>query len=466
MKALKNIIGFSILLSLVVPAGVAFGQSGKGLGLLSLPPLKRELGLSAGGFKLLPHVDIGYGFDSNVFYEDDTNVESPNGSQVLNITPGIGIENVNGQNLELKLRADATVSRYISDNQAVSDQSNVGADVGVGVTFFKASALALNLRERFRRALERRNYETSSNSNRNINEIGAGVIFRPGGGALNVTTNYTFVADLFADRDSDWGDMLHHDISLNGSWKFFPYTALVVDGQWQMRSYQSEGQGAYGELTDSMPLKVRIGLNGFVTKKLSLLLLAGYGNSFHEMHETTAAVNPHENDSFSMLIGEARVSYKLAPTTILQGGYKYDFNDSLFSNYVAAHNIYVDVRQRFAERVDLLASVTFMNRNYSQLPRAYFESAPDAVKAELKGLLTGYDRTDNLLLASLKAKVDITRFLAFSASYNLEVNNGPLNDGGTFGTCISGACYAAPPAYLDYLSHTRHYVLGTFSLRY
>jgi len=463
MKALKNIIGLGILVSLALPAAAAYSQSGSGL--LGLPAKKRELGLSAGGFKLLPKVDVSYGYDSNVFYEDDTSTEVPNGSQVLNITPGIGIQNVNGKNLELKLKASATISRFLSDNQAVADQSNVGADVGVGVTFFKQSAIALTLKEHFRRALERRNYESSSNANRNINEIGAGIIFKPGGGALNVAANYTFVCDLFADRDFDWGDVHQHTVMMNGSWKFFPFTALVVDGNWQMRSYQAEGNGKYGELTDSAPLKVRVGLNGFVTKKLSLLLLVGYGNSFHDVRNTGGkATNPNENDSFNMVVGETRVSYKLTPLTVLQGGYKYDFQDSLFSNYMAVHNIYVDARQRLADRVDMSVGLSFMNRAYSQLPRAYFEGADSSILAELKDLMTGYDRVDNMLIASIKADVDITRFLAFRASYDLEINNGPLNSS-TFGTCMQGTCGSAT-GYTDYLSHTRHYLMGTLVLRY
>ena len=465
MKTVRHTSRTAIFLVVMLFSSVAGAQIYSGTGALKLDPVPRELGLKAGNFNIQPYLNVGYGYDSNLFYNDDTQWEKPTGSQLVKIVPGLKVINLNTRNLELNFGGSALIDQYISDNKAAKKQSNVGGDAKIAATFFKASPVSLRVSEQFRRALERRNSESNKNYNRNVNRVGAGVVFKPGGGALEMGVDYAFVADMFADVEDDWGDLLYHDITLKGSWKFFPYTALVLDGNWQARSYEHKDMGRYGELTPSKPLRVRFGLNGFITRKLSVMALVGYGNSFHEQR-VTADLNPSENDSFNMVIGEARVSARFSPNTIVQGGYQFDFKDSTWTNYVQYHKFYVNFQQRLLNRVDLVADVSYFIKDYSQLPKAYFEAATDkTIAGSFYGLLTGYERRDLVLHARLKAVVDITRFLAFEASYNMELNNEPLNSSGKFGTCMEAGC-EDPATFRDYVAYKRHFVLGSLILRY
>jgi hypothetical protein len=469
MNVLKLNIQIGLAACLLLVCSVGHAQGLRGTGALTLGPKKRDLGLNAGEFKLFPYLKVGYGYDSNLFYSDDTQWEQPEGSQLLRVVPGVRIQNRNTRNISLRFKGEASVDQYVTSNETVREHSNVGADISLGATFFQSSPVALTLSEQFRRALERRNFESARNYNRNVNRIGGGLIFKPGGGALEVKTTYTFAADLFSDTGADWGDLLYHEARVAGTWKFFPFTALVLDANWQIRDYLSEDQGLYGELTDSMPLRVRVGVNGFLTKKLSLMLLLGYGNSFHDDHQVAAGtpLNPNENDDFNMLIGEARVSFKFSDNTVLQGGYQYDFEDSLFTNWVQYHKVYVNFLQRIANRVDLEADVAYLYRIYSQLPRAYFEEATSPqIKSTFWGLMTGYERTDVVLAVQLKASVDITRALAFELAYNLELNSDPLLPRESiFGTCVDAPCNSAN-VMRDYVGYQRHAVLGSLILRY
>jgi hypothetical protein len=469
MKLFRQIMPVLVFVCVTMVSASALGQAMRGTGSLTLDPLKRELGLNAGAFKIFPTLGLGYSFNSNLFNSDDTAWESPTSAQMLRIGPGLRIASKNPQNVALDLSAAAHWDQYFGDSEAVTEQSNLGADMHAKAAFFQQSAISLVLEDRFRRALERRGYESTKNFNRNVNAVGAGIVFKPGGGALELKAGYAFNSDFFTDMNQDWGDLLFHEVKVNGSWKFFPFTALVLDANWQVRNYLADGQGRYGELTDSTPLRVRVGLNGFITKKLSAMILVGYGNSMHDKHDVPAGAttNPNENDSFNMAIGEARISYKFSPNTIVQGGYRYDFADSIFSNYSEYHRINVNFLQRIANRVDLEVDLAYVYRVYAQLPRAYFEEATDpAVKASLWGLLTGYDRVDSLLLARLKAKVDITRFLAFEATYDMELNNDPLQGrDAIFGTCVDAPCNS-PNTFRDYVGFKRHVILGSLVLRY
>ena len=469
MKRLSPRLPIVVLVCLSLVSFEAIGQVQRGTGSLTLGPMERELGLNAGTFKIFPRLRVGYGYNSNLFNNDDTAWEAPVGAQYLQIAPGLLIANKNGKNVGIKLGAEANWDQYISDSKQVSDHSNLGGNISARAVFFKLSPVRLIVEDRFRRALERRNYESTRNFNRNLNSVGGGLLFKPGGGALEVKALYHFASDYFTDVDSDWGDLHTHDVSVAGTWKFFPFTAFVLDANYQQRAYVADGQGRYGELTNSTPLRIRAGVNGFITKKLSLLLLVGYGNSFHEKHVVgaDATVNPNENDSFNMAIGEARLSFKFSPNTIVQGGYRYDFMDSLFSNYTEYHRVNFNVLQRIAGRVDLEVDVAYLYRIYAQLPKAYFEtSSDDSASGALWGLLTGYDRVDTVLLAKLKATVDITRFLAFEASYEMELNNDPLqNRAAIFGSCLDAKC-ESPAGTRDYVGYKRHVVFGNLVLRY
>ncbi len=469
MEHLSRKLPIVLLVCLSLVSFQAAAQGMRGTGSLNLGSMDRELGLNAGTFMILPHLRFGYGYSSNVFNMDDTQWESPIGAHYIRVAPGFDITSKKGRDLGIKLGAKANWDQYVSDKEAVKEQSNLGANILARVTFFQNSAVSLILQERFRRALEPRNFESSRNFNRNVNKVGGGLRFKPGGGALEMKVMYNFASDFFTDVDADWGDVLFHDVSLTGTWKFFPFTALVFDANYQRRSYLSDNQGRYGELTDSTPLRVRLGVNGFITKKLSMLLMVGYGNSFHEKHTVAAGAttNPNENDSFNMAVGEARLSYKFSPNTIVQGGYRYDFADSLFSNYTEYHKINLNFLQRIAGRVDLEFDIGYLYRIYAQLPKAYFEESVDpAGSTTLWGLLTGYDRVDMVLRAKFQASVDITRFLAFEAFYEMELNNDPLQPRDSiFGSCLDAAC-GSPAGAVDYVGYKRHIVFANLVLRY
>jgi len=435
--------------------------------------MARELGLQGGGFVFLPALRLGYGFDSNVFLEDDLpGQEEPDGAQLMEIRPGIELKNKNRDNLALDFRGLGLVRQYLTTDDVISEHGDIGGDVGLKVGFLEGGPLSLRVKERFQRVLERRTFETTRKLNRHVNDVGAGVTFKPGGRALQLSLDYSFVADLMTDTSLDWGDLVFHDVMLQGSWKFFPFTALVLEADWQYRDYLFKGYGFYGELTDNYPLRIRAGVNGFITPRLSVLALIGYGNSFHETRPATseeaAARTPHANDSFNMVLGELRVSFKPTETTIIQGSYRYDFQDSVFSNYAAYHKIVANFQQRLFGRLDLVVDIGYFGVFFSQLPDEYlrpYKGPTDGI-GPVGYVVTGAGyREDRILMGGARAIVDITRLLAFELGYSFELFNEPFNSEGKFVSCMEDKCEGSN-VVKDSMGFQRHQVMGILTLRY
>jgi hypothetical protein len=463
----------------------AYAQSLQGTGGLSLgvSEWQKNLGIKAGNTLLLPAGLLGYTFDSNVFHisQDDGYYDSKTGQwhatdivpgHLLSVGLGFGLKNTNTKNVAVELDARASYDFYASSNEALKAQNGIKiAPSGLKATFFRASPVSWVLFDKVGLNRMARDSEGTGNYNRFHNEVGTDLVVAPGGKALQILVGYSFKVDMFTDVAGDWGDLYVHDIRLNAAWKFFPKTAVVLEGDFQIRDYL-EDPGNYGELTDNKPLRIRLGLTGFVTKKLSIGAFIGYGNSFHKKRDPVVgsdgnpiAPYPDENNSFNMVIGEVRLSVQFKPNLILQGGYRYDFRDDLFVNYVAYHQLYLNFAARLAKRLTLSLDFGYFNLRYSQLPAAY-GGRDSTVNNGVKDLvgLSDRKRVDHQIVGQLKAVVDITRWLAFEALYRLELLNEPINSN-PFGACLNEMCNVAG-THRDYSAYQRHLVTASFIFRY
>jgi len=491
MKTFRNIGTAVLALSILFGGHHLLAQDLGGTGAVRLGPSDRKLGIKAGDFLILPALKIGYSYDSNVFYAGaddvfylaDSDPDKP-GSQpaivhqeivpghAMNIGLGLGIRNKNTKNMVLVVDVQGGYDLYLTSNERLKEHSNFNVDAGLKAEFFRNGPISLLIFERFRRILERRNLAVSDSFNRHINRIGGGVNFAPGGKALQIRAGYAFVSDFFTDVSSDWGDLYVHELDLHGFWKFFPFTALVLETNWQIRNYNADDYGNYGELTDNKPLRIRVGLNGFITKKLSLLGLIGYGNSFHETRDDET--NVAANDSFNMLIGELRITFQFNKNSVLQGGYRYDFRDSLFANYATYHKVYLNYQQRIAKRLQLELDVGYFHVGFAQVPNDYlhgdkFVTGLMGVTGNNPNLAEGEDdwvRKDHWVIGQIKGSVDVTRWLAFELAYRMELINEPLLDASRrFGACLEYVCDNQKSGK-DYIGYQRHSFFGTFVIRY
>ena len=394
---------------------------------LNLPPVQRVLGLDAAGFVFRPELNFSTEYNTNLFYADQNDPSPPVEAWLIKVIPALNFISPRHSVLLVDVNGALEFRKYFHDAPSVTKQSMIGGVAGLKATFFPRSVVSVSFHEDFRRVMERRNIETTSTWDRNFNKAGLDINIRPGGRAMSFRIGYDFVTDYFVDTSGDWGDLHRHDVHSRFSWKFFPYTALLFEAGWQLNDYLDSGNDFYGELTDSKPLRARIGVNGFITKSLSVMLMAGYGYSFHDVRpvaegETT---NKGENDSYNSFLAEARVSWKASRSTILQIGYKHDFRSSLFTNYLQFDRIYANAQQRLFGIWDLHVDASYQYLQYSALPYAYQTARADALQ-QFGGLVSQRFRNDNAIRVTVGTDVDIVRYLKLSVDYTLDILSTPF----------------------------------------
>ena len=394
---------------------------------LQLPPVRKVLGLDAAGFVFRPELTFATEFNTNLFYADQNDPMPPLDAWLIKVIPALGFQSPRHSVLMVDANGSFEFRKYFHQRETVTKQSMFGGLAGLTATFFPRSVVSVSLHEDFRRVLERRNFETTASWDRNFNKAGADINIRPGGKAMSFRVGYNFITDYFLDTSGNWGDLQRHDVHARYSWKFFPFTALIVDAGWELHDYLDASGGHYGELTDSKPLRARVGINGFITKSLSVMLMAGYGNSFHDTRDvaTGTAVNPGENASYSSFLADARVSWKATPTTILQVGYKHDFRDSVFSNYLQYDRVYANAQQRFFGIWDLHLDASYEYLQYSALPYAYQTARPEVI-AQFGGLVGQRFRNDSAIRVDVGTDVDILRYLKVSLNYRFQMLDTPF----------------------------------------
>lgn len=105
---------------------------------------------------------------------------------------------------------------------------------------------------------------------------GADLIWAPGGGSFRWTLlEYRTRATFFNDGQFGVYDNGNHSFGTNGYWRFLPKTSVLYDAKFGIIRYGST------LINDGEYLQARMGLNGLVTKKLSLLAMGGWATSFY-----------------------------------------------------------------------------------------------------------------------------------------------------------------------------------------
>lgn len=300
------------------------------------------------GSSLVLHPGIGVegGYDSNVFYNSPDDPGGTTGAGRLRVTPHLDLstrppqrmENGSGQpsvaNTTFRLGLAATYQEYLSSEEVVSSQRNVEIDANLRGEFNRRQAVSFSLADTFARTTEPTNEAAFATFNRMYNRADAAVKIAPGGRTLEFGLGYGFFINFF--EDEEWrapGNFLGHDIYATTRWKFFPKTALVFDAHVTPTSYyDSDATHA-----SSVPVRVRGGINGLLTQRLTLLAMVGYGAGFY-----TAG------DDFDSIIGTLELGYLIGPVSRLKLGYERDFSDSIFANFYVQDRGYVEFNQMIA----------------------------------------------------------------------------------------------------------------------
>lgn len=356
-------------------------------------------GIRSGDFELHPGIAAEIGYDSNYFNRAANNssgrVSGQPGYPVvdtlrLRITPSFYISTLGQQR-----RADGTVapppkaalnagvafiySQFLMNGgentgSTPSQQTKLGRDFEYGVVGDFALAIApgqpwgLNLLENVQRTAQPGlDPRVEAGLNRIENRAAAEIVHTRPGGLLDWRLGYAFGITYFENAPSSTSasaqdfNATRHEVYTSGRWRFLPRTALVYNGSYGINNYSNQLAG----LSNSRPLRTRIGLSGLITDRFAVLALVGWGASFY-------ANAGQGNRDFDSVIGQLEFRYFLngsapeAGTTTTASssfavGVMRDFVNSYIGNYYARNRGYVGLNtligQRFLLALDAGAAV-------------------------------------------------------------------------------------------------------------
>ncbi|QRN94982.1 hypothetical protein JRI60_38705 [Archangium violaceum] len=297
---------------------LAFGQSSPiGMG---------GNGLKVGEGRLHPTFDLEMRVDSAAGYFPPPGNTTPgvvtdtlSGEALLHIRPGFVLE-LPGSTVSVDLKGYVDYVHYTGlltpGSTAVSHIEGLG---DLKLTFNRESPVSVEVGDHFERSDRTTSAAIGAGVLSLFNEARLAVPLRPGGGALEVTPQVSWGVELFkplgglapigcdnapvCDPTQVNGfDYSNLRASLQGRWRFLPKTAVVVDAQFNYRSY-------FQERTDpALLLHATAGVAGLVTPKISVTAKAGWGKDFGTAQGST-------------LLAQLEGTYLMSQTASIKVGY-------------------------------------------------------------------------------------------------------------------------------------------------
>jgi hypothetical protein len=345
------------------------------------------IGIRTGDLELHPGLAGEVGYDSNVFLRS-TQPGVLNGppdapiipSAVIRITPSLYLSTIGAQRREgdatppavafragvnatyralfgLTSDASETLPGGAKPNDP-SQEDTVSGSADARLDILPGRPAGLGVFGAFTRTVLPNTADADPNDSftRDDVRVGGELVTQPGGGTLDWRLGYEFDDTLFESSVGVPYDSYAQTAYTRGRWRFRPRTALIYDGSIVFNSY-ANAQAAFDAagLVSSTPVRARIGLNGLVTDRFSVLLMAGWGASFIDTEPL-----PHQSQ-YDSVIGQAELKWYLtanpaaaSPNEVSLSlssvaiGYTRDFQTSYLGNYYGIDRGYLKFDYFFA----------------------------------------------------------------------------------------------------------------------
>lgn len=367
---------------------------------------------STEGWKLTPSLTLSGRYNSNIFRaaKEETAgvvVDAP----ILGINPAVAISSPRERDFLLDIDAGVQWDQYFDTADIphvdASKQSGLSATGKLGAHINPEGSLSLRLEEVFSRRNEAATSGGGEPYNWINNRVGGVVGIRPSAGVLGIDLGYHWRLYDFDNIGLAYLDRFEHEFDLKVGWDFLPKTSLLLEGDFRLVRWDREQQLPTRDdlglpalnRYNSNPLRVQAGLDGLLTERLSVRLLAGYGMSMHE-----------EGESFGGVIGSASVSYAFGRLDLqnqLSLGYQRDFRTAPVGNYYGLHQVYGRYVQNLLDKkLSLHVGGRFELRDYS------LDSTP----------LLGEALKDVMVIGDAGVEVQATEWLGFNFGYELTAN--------------------------------------------
>lgn len=285
-----------------LPQGFTVGIFVVALGLCDRGARAEGDGLRVGDGRVHPFVELHGRYDSLAQREVRAGGQIRDGDDfILHLRPGLRLESPS-PGFAIAFSGFLDGQFYIK-NRTPRLNGEVDLDLGIN----REGAVGLNLGA-FGTRSDRSTVPAAPTGTTSLYaDLRGGLPIRPGGGALIFEPTYNFAIEQFECLPSLTPNpcnfnFQNHTLGLKGTWKFLPKTAIVLDGQYLLRSY------AGGIGTPTHGFRAQGGLQGLLSLHVATVLKVGWGYDVG-------------TGSFSSLVAHAEFAYIPAETAKIAVGY-------------------------------------------------------------------------------------------------------------------------------------------------
>jgi len=318
------------------------------------------IGVRVGNLELHPGISGEVGYDSNYFLRAPT--ENPLAAYRLRVTPSISLATLGSQRRENAAGSSTTSvsfrgGAYVSYNELIaadsahssefSDQRHLDLGGDLVLNLFPQGRVGTDGYVNFVRMVQPSNDTDTENAfNRDTLRFGAGATWRPGGGLFDWRLGYEGTYNYFEKSNFSYLNNFQNQANMRGRWRFLPRTALLYDGSYTWVDYSNNRTTQ----RDGAIVRSRIGMNGLITTRWSLLAMVGWAGTFYNAKNGEA---PQQFDSLTGQLelrwfisgGQDSLNAASAPVGLSYAslGYTRDVGNSYLGNFYQKDRGYAGV---------------------------------------------------------------------------------------------------------------------------
>jgi hypothetical protein len=355
-------------------------------------------GIRLGGSeaRLHPFLDLETRYDSNVAYTDDA---SAIGDLVLHVRPGVELKSP-GDLAAVEFSGALDWAQYLGIDGDTTSLSRLYADASLAALFNRRGAVSMRLDNDFRRQVSSTSLAAAGVAVvSNMNALTLSAPWKPGGGALVVTANGTWLVESFEEYEVDPGydvaDLGYSQFRAGADvqWRFLPRTSGIFSA-----GYFGRVPNVSSRPDDANGFDLLAGVTGLLTPRIAATAKVGYGST------SAPAVN------VGSMLADLGVEWLPAETVSFRTGYTRSLGlDPTVSTYIS-DSVNAGARVRIAERFAASASVRY--------DRLAFQA--------IDGAETSFLRVDPMIEGALGKWLT----LAAGYVYSTRVASWPANLGG------------------------------------
>jgi hypothetical protein len=393
MRANKNILKAWLSAALLCTCTLAHAQSAQ-------PVAGTENnGIRIGDGRLHPYIDLELRYDSAALVTLNKcggTATTPGvcGDLVAHVRPGM-ILNVPDSWVDFSLSGNADFVWFTGLlTKSDTSSSYVGGTANMSAAFNRTGSVEADLTDTFSRSDTPHDPSLGVGVLSLYNEVALAAPIHPGGQALQITPKAAFEVEYFSPIVSSgpsgvspgYANYRNLDFELNGRWRFLPKTAVVVDTNFQDRTYVNTGNA------QALLFRAQAGLAGLLSPRVSVVAKAGWAKDFGQ-------------SSGNAFIGIGELTYLFNAFTTLRAGILRTVEPvSLYGTYTDLRP-YVEGRALLMGRLQLHALLAYDLLSYS---------TPTTALAA-----TNSGRQDNIWSLDLGPQYEVTPWLIVTAGYLL-----------------------------------------------